>query len=88
MSYSFLDLARKILKSTSAPLTYQQMWEAGKVTGLTEKVKTKGKTPWHTLGAQMYVDVRDNPNSDFVKVSKRPARFFLKNRQSELTDVV
>ena len=86
MAYSFLDLAREILKSTLTPLTYQQMWEAGKVAGLTEKVKTKGKTPWHTLGAQMYVDVKDNPNSDFVKVSKRPARFFLKNRQSELTN--
>ncbi|MDL1988141.1 MAG: hypothetical protein LWX08_10915 [Deltaproteobacteria bacterium] len=74
------------LSTSYIPVTYQQMWEAGKVAGITGKVKTKGKTPWHTLGAQMYVDVRDNPNSDFVKVSKRPARFFLKNRQSELTD--
>jgi hypothetical protein len=86
MAYSFLDFAREILKSASAPLTYQQMWDVGKLSGLTGKVKTKGKTPWQTLGAQIYVDVRDNPNSDFVKVSKRPARFFLKSRQSELSD--
>ncbi|MDL1981670.1 MAG: winged helix-turn-helix domain-containing protein [Deltaproteobacteria bacterium] len=60
MAYSFIDLAREILKSTSAPLTYQQMWEAGKLAGLTGKVKTKGKTPWHTLGAQMYVEIKKN----------------------------
>ena len=84
MAYSFLDLAREILQSASTPLTYQQMWEAGKVADLAGKVKTKGKTPWQTLGAQIYVDVRDNPNSDFVKVGKRPARFFLKSRQSTL----
>lgn len=31
------------------------------------------------------MEVRDNPESRFIKVGKRPARFFLKARQKELT---
>ena len=88
MAYSFLDLAKEILKSASTPLTYQQIWDAAEDRGLTEKVRTKGKTPWQTLGARLYVDVRDDPNSDLVKVSKRPARFVLKSRQSEFPNAL
>jgi hypothetical protein len=88
MAYSFLDLAEDVLKSASAPLTYQQCWGEGKNKGLTEKVKTKGKTPWQTMGAQLYVDVRDNAGSRFIKVGKRPTRFFLKSRQSEISEAL
>jgi len=88
MTYSFLELAEEVLKSASVPLTYQQCWEEGHAKGLTGKVKTKGKTPWQTMGAQLYVDTRDNPDSRFIKVSKRPARFFLRSRQSELSDTL
>jgi len=86
MAYSFLELAVDVLKQAETPLTYQQIWEEGKNCGLATKVKTKGKTPWHTLGARLYVDIRDRPDSPFVKVGKRPARFFLRKRQSELSD--
>ena len=86
MTYSFLDLAEEVLKSASAPMTYQQIWEEAKTKRLGHKVKTRGKTPWQTLGARLYVDVRDNPNSRFVKVGRRPARFFLKSRESDISD--
>lgn len=86
MTYSFLDLAEEVLKPASAPMTYQQIWEEAKTKRLVHKVKTRGKTPWQTLGAQLYVDVRDNPNSRFVKVGRRPARFFLKSRESDISD--
>jgi len=82
--YSFLDLAYDVLKVATQPLTYQEVWQAGKEDGLTDKIKTSGKTPWQSLGAQLYVEVRDNEESRFMKVGKRPARFFLKNRSSEL----
>ena len=81
MVYSFLKLAAEVLAQTTKPLTYQQIWQKAKIDGFSAKLKTKGKTPWQTLGAQLYVDVRDNPKSRFVKVGKRPARFFLKSRQ-------
>ncbi|MCH8818876.1 MAG: hypothetical protein IIB03_00975 [Acidobacteria bacterium] len=88
MTYSFLDLAEEVLKSVTNPMTYQQVWDSAKNAGLNSKVKTKGKTPWHTMGAQLYVDVRDNPDSRFIKVGKRPARFFLRKRQDELSEAL
>jgi len=83
-AYSFLDLAYDVLKAAVSPLTYQEVWQAGKDNGLTDKIKTSGKTPWQSLGAQLYVEVRDNDESRFMKVGKRPARFFLKERAAEL----
>ena len=83
--YSFLDLAFDVLKAASTPLTYQEVWQVGKEKGLADKIKTSGKTPWQSLGAQLYVEVRDNDDSRFMKVGKRPARFFLKERAGELS---
>jgi len=84
MAYSFLDLAYDVLKKSTKPLTYQEVWRVGHDEGLASRIQTSGKTPWETLGAQLYVEVRDNENSKFIKVGKRPARFFLKERQAEL----
>jgi len=82
--YSILDFARDVLQSTSFPLTYQEIWEKGKELGLTNKLLLTGKTPWRSLGSRLFIDVRDNPETVFFKASKNPARFFLKNRESEL----
>lgn len=85
MAYSFLDLAFDVLNNGAEPLTYQDIWEAAKTSGLSGKINTTGKTPWQTLGAYLYVDVRDNPETRFIKVGKRPARFFLKERQAQVS---
>ncbi len=82
--YSYLDLVYDVLKGSSQPLIYQEIWNQGVDKGLADKIRTKGKTPWQSLGAQLYVDVRDNEESLFIKVGKRPARFFLKEREKEL----
>ncbi|HQF85293.1 MAG TPA: HTH domain-containing protein [Smithellaceae bacterium] len=84
----FLEYARKVLESAEKPLLYQEIWEKGKDLGYDKDIATKGKTPWQTLGAQLFVDVRDNPNSLFIKVAKRPARFFLKSKANTLTGEV
>jgi len=84
MAYSFFDLAYDVLKQSTKPLTYQEIWEVGKDKGFVDKIKTSGKTPWQTLGAYLYVEVRDNADSRFIKVGKKPARFFLKERQKEV----
>lgn len=86
MSYSFINVAEDVMKSSVTPLTVQQIWEVAKGSSFISKLKTKGKTPWATLGARLYVDVRDNPQSKFIQVGKRPARFFLKERSAELSD--
>ena len=89
MRYSFLDLAYDVLKQSPKPLTYLEVWQVADEKGLAAKVRTAGKTPWNTLGAQLYVEVRDNNESKFVKVGNRPARFFLKERQADLpADVI
>ncbi len=88
MAYSFTDLAEDVLKSASTPMTVQQIWDVAKDSSFISKLRTKGKTPWATLGARLYVDVRDNPQSKFIQVSRRPARFYLKSRQSELSKTV
>ena len=86
MAYTLNDLAFDILKQTEKPMTYQEIWEEAIKLTLTGKIKTSGKTPWQSLGAILFVDVRDNPNSKFIKVSKRPARFFLKERETEISE--
>jgi len=83
-----MDLAFDVLKNAQQPLTYQEIWQAGQQAGLTGKVRTAGKTPWNTLGAQLYVDLRDNDASRFIKIGKRPVRFFLKKRSDEITDEI
>lgn len=86
--YTFLDLAFDVLKSAQIPLTYSEIWDKGKMDGLADKIQTYGKTPWNTLGAQLYVDVRDKEDSRFMKVGKRPARFFLASRIKDIPDNV
>lgn len=86
MSYSFIDLASDVLKQSAAPLTYQEIWQVGQEKGFSKNIHTSGRTPWQTLGARLYVEVRDNKDSQFIKVGNRPVRFFLKDRQAELPD--
>ena len=74
----FLELAERVLKEEGRPLTPQEIWELAQEKGYAAQVGTKGKTPWATLGAQLYVDTRDKPKSIFAKASERPTRFALK----------
>ncbi len=84
MSYTYLDLAQEVLRGSGLPLIYQDIWAKANELGITAKLGTTGKTPWQSLGARLYVEVRDNPNSEIVAVGSRPARFFLKKRLAEL----
>lgn len=84
--YTFLDFAQDVLNTVPKPLTFQELWASGQETGLASKLAVSGKTPWQTLGARLFVDIRDNPDTVFVKVGKNPARFWLRTRKHELTD--
>lgn len=85
MAYSFLDLAHDVLKAASRPMTYREIWEAGKTSGLVEKGGWKGATPWTTLSAYLSVEVRKQ-NPSFVGVGKNPRRYFLASRSQEIQD--
>lgn len=83
----FLELAKKVLKDESNALTYKEIWEVAERKNYTRELESKGKTPWNSMGAQLFVDVRDNKNSEFKKVSIRPAKFCLKNNYSITEEV-
>ena len=74
---TFKKLAELVLENAKKPLTPLEIWEAAKQIGLFDKLGTVGKTPWLTISAQIYVDIRDNPKSIFYQYSSRPGRFFL-----------
>jgi hypothetical protein len=85
--YTVLDYAEEVLGTVTTPLLYQEIWKEGQNQLFANKLNLKGKTPWATLGARLFVDVRDNPSSRFVKIGKNPARFFLKSRMPEIKDI-
>lgn len=76
--YSFLELAREVIKKVRVPLTEVEIWNKSIEFGLDKKINTLGKTPWKSISARIYVDIRDNESSSFVKVGKRPTKFYLK----------
>lgn len=77
---SFLDLARRLLAEQKRPLSSEEIWELARQKGYDAQVGSRGKTPVRTLGARLYLDMRDNPASPFIKTGSRPVRFFLKNQ--------
>lgn len=78
---TFHELADKILRSVDKPLTANEIWQKALEQGIDNQLESKGKTPWATLGARLYVIVRDNPNSKFKSVGKRPKRFYLNDKK-------
>lgn len=81
---NFIELAEKIIKEEKRPLTQNEIWEIAKLKGYDNLVGTTGKTPWQTIGARLYVDIRDNPSSRFVKLKLKPTRFFLKEFANDI----
>jgi uncharacterized protein len=84
MAITFLQMAQKVLNDEKQPLTASEIWEFAVSKGYEKLVDSKGKTPWATLGALIYVDVRDNPSSVFVPIGARPKRFILRNQADTL----
>lgn len=81
---NFIELAEKVLKEEKRPLTQNEIWEIAKLKGYDKLVATLGKTPWQTIGARLYVDIRDNPSSKFIKLKIKPTRFFLKEFSNDI----
>ncbi len=80
MSYTFYDVAYEILQQSDASLSINEIWEKAVELGLDQKIGTSGKTPEKTLAARIYVDIKNNSDTQFVQVNKRPAKFILKNK--------
>lgn len=81
--YTFLDLAEDVLRKELKPLSAKEIWQNSIKLNIVDKIKTKGKTPWNSIAAQLYIDIRDNDLSIFVQSSKRPAKFYLKDLEEK-----
>lgn len=81
---TFLELAQSILKEEKKPLTATEIWNIAVEKGYDKKLNSEGKTPWSTLGAQIYVNSKDNPKTVFAKTDSRPKRFYLKSMENVL----
>ena len=76
---TFLQLAEGILHETKKPMTTEEMWHYAENNGWSQSIQSKGKTPWASIGAQIYISMRDKPESTpFLHIDSKPTKFFLK----------
>ncbi|MDD4157662.1 MAG: HTH domain-containing protein [Candidatus Cloacimonetes bacterium] len=80
---TFKKFAELVLEHEKRPLSPLEIWERGNKIEEIPKIETTAKTPWLTIGAQIYVDIRDNEQTIFYQYSDRPARFYLKKYSSD-----
>lgn len=81
---TFLELAEKVLQEEGKPLTSSEIWAIAVKKGYEKELNSQGKTPWDTLSALIYVNVKDEPKSIFAKTDTRPKRFYLKSQKDIL----
>jgi len=75
---NFLQLAEKIIKEENKPLTPNEIWEIAVQKCYDKEMNSTGKTPWQTIGARIYIDLRDNQETLFIKIKTKPVKFYLK----------
>ena len=94
MAYVYKDLAEEVLKAATAPMSHKEIWAEAQEKDLVKKLTyynrvNPPKTPWMSISSQIYLDMRDNPESTrYIKVGENPVKFFLAARQNELTEAV
>jgi hypothetical protein len=87
-SYTFNDLISDILDETKMPMSAQEIWDRATESKLDEKVGSAGKTPWATINARLYLNIKEkSEDSTYVQVSRRPARFILRKHLSNASQV-
>jgi len=75
---TFLKLAERVLEEEKKAMSSTDIWNLAKSKGYDQLLRSHGKTPWATLGAQLYCNVRDRKDSPFVKIGTRPKLFHLR----------
>ncbi|EPH10097.1 hypothetical protein HMPREF9309_00402 [Campylobacter ureolyticus ACS-301-V-Sch3b] len=75
-----IKIAKEILEKEQRPLNPSQMYKIAENLGLTEELNFKGKTPWATFGAYIYMDLKNNSDTIFKKVQERPILIMLKDQ--------
>ncbi|KKP40232.1 MAG: hypothetical protein UR30_C0005G0013 [Candidatus Peregrinibacteria bacterium GW2011_GWC2_33_13] len=78
----YLSLAIKVLKEELQPLTSNEIWEKAVTKSYDKELGTTGRTPWASLGAQLYGSQKSSKY--FEKVGSRPTKFILKENISKI----
>jgi hypothetical protein len=73
------NVAEKIIRDAQKPLSPVEIWEIAEPQGYKDKLGLTGRTIPSTIGAQIYTDIKDNPNSIFLKIKTKPVRFYVKD---------
>lgn len=75
-----LEVIEQVLKKEKKPLTPKEIFDVADKAGL---VRTTGKTPWATIGARIYTDIkRRGQNSIFKKAGR--GKFILNSEPADL----
>lgn len=82
--YTFLELVEDVLRKANMPLAVEDIWELANRYEFSSKLSSIGKTPWQTIGARLYTDLKKNPKTIFEKVGRRPVKFGIKGLASTL----
>jgi len=84
MKLTFKDLAIKVLQEARRPLSVDEIWDYAKQKGYDQDLSSAGKTPVATIGALIYISIRDDKPSVFGKTGYRPTRFYYKPIEKEI----
>lgn len=84
---TFMELAIEVLRRMggSTALSAEEIWRSAVDFGLVDRLRSSGKTPANTLGAQLYTIVKKD-DSPFTRVGARPAKFMLASSAATATD--
>lgn len=86
--YTFINFINDVLNEAGIPLSTAEIWNKGKEYGFTEKLGSVGKTPWDTIGARIYTDIKiEGENSNYIQISKHPSRFFFRKNNLNLEEI-
>ena len=80
--YTFKELIRDVLTNALRPLTPLEIWKEAEKQGFAQKLNSQGETPDRTIGARIYTDLKENPESIYMRVGKNPTKFCLKNKEN------
>ena len=72
MSYGFKEFSTEVLKTINKPLGQTDIWNKGVELGLDKKLGTQGKTPWASIGAQIYEEIKKKKNRVSSRFQKGP----------------
>ncbi|WP_299554548.1 HTH domain-containing protein [Seonamhaeicola sp.] len=81
---TFRDLAIKVLEKSNIPLTAEGIWEYAVANNMDILKQSIGKTPWRTIKSRIYVDIKNNPDTPFIKIDSKPKTFYLKKLAGDI----